>query len=270
MPLISCVINVDTRPERNQNENMFKGVVSRDFLCDGIYNKKKFFAGFDFETIVFVDEHEPLTDKELAYLKAESDVLIIRKHNKKFQDMENFAPFNDLNYLNALFAARGTYVFHFDGDVAAFTNSAQPINNFIELLEKYDYVSYPSYWSPNPVHDESFGGKYWASTRFFCCKRKTMDFGELLKCQIDYDYWKTTYPVPRLCHWLEHLLSSIAWHKGNGVYYPPVDIENYAIFTWGSYEKYILNRLNSQEYSEVKAFILQNGGIVYPCDIHLR
>src|SRR6185369_5587504 len=185
MSLISVVINLDTRKENCINAQMFNGVVDRDFLDAGVYNKKKFFDGVDFETIVFVDEHEPLKELELNYLKKESDVLIIRKHNKKFEDQNNFPAFNDLNYLTALFSARGKYLFHFDGVVAAFTNSKEPINNFISLLEQYDYVSYPSAYSPNPTHDDSFGGKYWASTRFFCCKRSTLNFGELLKCQLD-------------------------------------------------------------------------------------
>lgn len=267
MPLLSCVINVDTRPESSENKEMFKGVVDRDFLDAGLINKKNFFKGFDAEYIVFVDEHEPLTETQLNFLKQESDVLIIRKHNKKFESQENFPAFNDLNYLTALFAARGTYIFHFDGDVAAFTSSQQPIQDIINTLDQVNYVSYPSWWSPYPTHDDSFENKYWASTRFFACKRSTLNFGELVKCQLDYDYWKETYPVPRLCHWLEHLLSSIAWNSGNGVYYPPMELDKYAIFTWGSYDKYLLNRLNNQTYEEVKEWINQRG-IHYPNDLN--
>lgn len=261
--MISVVINVDTRPENSTNHEMFNGVVDRDFLCDGVLNKRNFFKGFDAEYIVFVDEHEPLTEIQLAELRIVSDVLIIRKHNKFFEEQKEFPAFNDINYLTALFAARGTYVFHFDGDVAAFTSSEQPIHDILTSLEVVDYVSYPSWWSPNPTHDESFGGKYWCSTRFFACKRATLDFGELLKCQLDYDYWKATYPVPRLCHWSEHTISSIAWNKGKGVVYPPMELDRYAIFTWDTYDKYLLNRLNHQPYNEVKDWINQRG-IHYP------
>jgi len=268
IPLISCVINVDTREENSENKEMFKGVVARDFLDAGVINKKNFFKGFDVEYIVFVDEHLPLTDQQLSFLKQESDVLIIRKHNKKFEDQDNFPAFNDLNYLTALFSARGKYIFHFDGDVAAFTSSQQPIIDMIYSLEKVDYISYPSHWSPNPTHDESFGGKYWTSTRFFACKRETLNFGEILKCQLDYDYWEQTYPVPRLCHWTEHILSSIAWNKGNGVIYPPMELDRYAIFTWETYDKYLYNRLNNLSYEEVKEWISKRG-IHYPNNIRV-
>lgn len=262
----SVIINVDSRPERDSNENMFNGVVNRDFMYEGIINKRNLFKGFDAEFIVFVDEHEPLTEKELHDLKEVSDTLIIRKHDKRFEDITEFAAFNDLNFLQGLFQARGKYVFHFDGDVAAFTISPEPIREMINWLEQYDYVSYPSMWSPNPVDDASFGGKYWASTRFFCCKRSTLDFSELLKCQLDYEYWKTTYPVPRLCHWLEHLLSSIAWTKGKGVFYPPIQFEKFILFTWSNYQKYTLQRLNNQTFEEVNNWVCSKD-YHYPCDL---
>lgn len=269
MPLISLVINVDTRPENSQNKEMFKGVVDRDFLMEGVYNKIKFLDGFDIETIVFVDDHLGLSEKELSSLRNQASTLIIRKHNKEFEEQKDFTAFNDLNYLTALFAARGKYIFHFDGDMGAFSRNKENIQNLIDLLEHNDYVCYPTPWSPNPCHDESFGGKYFASTRFFCCKRSTLNFGELLKCQLDYDYWKTTYPVPRLCHWLEHLLSSISYHTtGKGVFYPQFDSDKLLIFCWGTYEKYILQRLNNQTYDEVRSWVMERG-IHYPCDLNV-
>jgi hypothetical protein len=255
MALISCVINVDTRPENLENKEMFHGVVSRDFIIDGVINKVNLFKGLDAEIIVFVDEHEPLTDKELIQLKALTTTLVIRKHNRKFEDNDNFPAFNDFNYIQAIAQARGKYIFHFDGDVAAFAISPEPIQEIIDLLEKYDYVSYPSLWSPDPVHDASFQGKYWASTRFFACKRETFNIGEIIKCQLDYDYWTKTYPMPRICHWLEHIIASHAWHKGKGVYYPPVDFSRFILFTWENYHKYTLQRLNSQSFEDVRKWV---------------
>lgn len=252
---LSCIVNVDSRPENSANQEMFKGVVDRDFLVEGLINKRNLFKGFNFELICFLDEHEPVDEKTIANMREVCDTLIIRKHDKRFEDIDNYAAFNDLNYLQALFHARGKYVFHFDGDVAAFAVSPEPIKEYIALLEQYDYVSYPSYWSPNPVDDASFGGKYWVSTRFFCCKRSTLDFSEILKCQLDYDYWKETYPVPRLCHWTEHLLSSIAWNKGKGVYYPPLNFERLILFTWENYNKYTLQRLNNQTFEDANQWV---------------
>lgn len=262
--MLSIVINVDTRPERQEQTGMFSGVVDRDFLDEGIHNKKKFFEGFDFETIVFLDLHEDIDEKQWDYLRKEVDTLVIRKHNKKFQDQTEYPAFNDLNYLNALSMARGDYIFHFDGDCAAFTSSPESVNYIINLLEGYDYVSYPSYWSPNPVIDESFSGNYWVSTRFFACKRSALDFTEIMKCQLDYDYWRTKYPRTRLCHWTEHILQSIS---KNGVYYPPIEADKYLIFVWESYEKWTLRRLNDLPYEEVLKWVMSKGGLIYPNNV---
>jgi len=260
---ISCVINVDSRPENNTNEKMFNGVVSRDFLIENVINKKNLFAGFNAELIVFLDLHEEVSEETISHMRELADTLIIRKHDKGFEDIENFAAFNDLNYMQALFHARGKYVFHFDGDVSAFTSSPEPIREYINLLEQYDFVSYPSLWSPNPVVDDSFQGIFWVSTRFFCCKRSTLDFTELMKCQLDYDYWKEKYPRARLCHWLEHLLHNT---KDNCVYYPKAEFNRFILFTWHNYEKYILQRLNNQTFEEVNNWVCSKQ-FIYPNDL---
>lgn len=269
MPLISCVINVDTRPENSNNQEMFKGVVDREFLWEGIWNKRHLFKDFDAEFIVFVDEHELLTENELIDLNNITNTLIVRKHNKSFEENKEWAAFNDYNYLTALFAARGKYIFHFDGDVAAFAPNNNAIHAIINGLEHSDYISYPSHWSPNPVEDSSFGGKYWCSTRFFACKRETLNFSEILKCQLDYDYWKNTYPVPRLCHWTEHILSSISHHKGKGIYYPPISYDDFILFTWENYHKGTYRNMQDMSYDELKNFVLSKGGIIYPNNLKL-
>jgi hypothetical protein len=266
----SVIINVDSRPENSTNEKMFNGVVDRDFLIDGVLNKRKLFNGLDAEFIVFVDEHEKLSEETVSQMREISDVLIIRKHNKRFAGIENFAAFNDLNYINAISMCRAKYIFHFDGDVCAFAPDTKPIEKMVELLEQFDYVSYPSHWSPHPTHDDSFQNKYWVSTRFFCCKRETLNIGEVIKCQLDYDYWKETYPVPRLCHWTEHILSSISHHKGKGVFYPPISYDDFILFTWENYRKGILQQLNNMPFDEVKNFVLACGGIFYPNNLAIN
>ena len=263
---ISVVVNVDSRPENSENKEMFRGVVDRDFLIDGLLNKRKLFSGFEFELICFLDEHEPIDEKTIAHMKEICDTLIIRKHDKRFEDLPEHAAFNDMNYISALSQCRGKYIFHFDGDVAAFASSPEPIREYINLLEQYDYISYPSLWSPYPTHDEAWQGKFWASTRFFCCKRSTLDISELIKCQLDYDYWIKTYPMPRICHWLEHLMASIAWNKGKGVFYPPMDFDRLIIFTWANYHKYTMQRLNNQTFEEVKDWVYSKD-YHYPCDL---
>lgn len=260
---ISVIINSDTR---NQN-NIFggsnlTGTVNEDFLIDGIINKIRFFKGFDTEIILHIDRHNFIPTEILKKLQGLCDVLIIRKHTEE-------PNFNDNSYIRALQLATGDIVFHFDQDCAAFTSTENVINDFISLLDKYDYVSYPSHWTPRAVDDKHYDYD-WCSTRFFLCKRETLDFNEIKKCLSDYEYMFLQYPTERKNHWLEHILGLISKYKGKGVYYPPMDIEKYAIWSWGSYRTGLLKQLNEMDYEGVKQFVNNNGGIVYPNDINLK
>lgn len=239
---ISIVINCDTRPQRDVQSGLFSGVVNDDFLIDGVYNKIQFFNEFDFETIVFIDEHTIIEEKTLQHLRSIANCVVIRKHT-------NEPNFNDYNYLSALFIARGDIIAHFDQDTAAFTSSKEPIEDMISLLDQYKFVSYPSYWSPVAVHDESFMGKMWASTRFFMCKRETLKFDTLINCIKNPDWaYETFGDSNRRCNWLEHYLTLA---NDNSVYYPPIQTERMTIFTWETYEKYTLQRLNGMTYDEI-------------------
>lgn len=261
MGLISVCINVDTRDgfdgESSNAEHMFEGCRSADFIIDGVLNKKKFFEGFEIETIVFVDEHHEVPQDILNKLRQIADTVAIRKHTSE-------PNFNDFTYISTLALCRGDYIAHFDQDTAAFTSSPDHVKYLLGLLEQYKYVSYPSYWSPNPVHDESFN-YYWCSTRSFFCKRDTLDFTEIIKCQRDYNYFVEKYKPSRVCHWLEHLLSLIA---EKDVYYPPIEIQKYAIFSWGSYKRGVMNALNNMSYEQIINFIASHP-IQYPNDIHI-
>lgn len=258
MPEFSLVINCDTRDE-NLNENgLSKGVVSPDFLVDGVRNKQLFLKDCDFETIVFIDKHNDIPQQTLDYLHETCDTVVVRKHTH-----EN--SFNDYNYLSALQMARGKYVIHCDQDTACFTSSVEPITRMASWLEKVKFVSYPSYWSPNAVTDPSFEGRMWASTRFFMCKRETLRFDVLRAC-IDEPNWayQTFGDVARRCNWLEHFLTLT---NGNSVFYPPMDIDNYCIFSWASYSEWTLRRLNEYSYEQIREW-LNTHPINYPNDVN--
>lgn len=258
---ISIVINCDTRPPRDTfGGSNLMGVVNRDFLIDGVLNKKKFFEGFDTETILFIDEHERIDNETLDRLREITDTIVIRKHTE-------WNLYNDDYYIQALEMARGDYIFHFDQDTAAFTCASGWIQYLIDLLDRYDYVSYPSHWTPIAITDDSFD-YVWASTRFFCCKRETLDFTELRKCLGDYDYAYATYPASRKCGWTEHYLGLIAKYKGKGVYYPHINYDQYMVFCWANYRSGLLKELNNMPYEEVKMFVLNRGGIHYPNDVY--
>lgn len=250
MPEISLVINCDTRPQKNQETGLFSGTSNLDYLTDGIRNKQLYFSGFDIETIVYVDQHLPIPENELKYLHEICDAVIIRKH-------QDFPGFNDRNYVEALGMARGKFVCHADQDTAMFTSSPEYIQKQLDWLETYDYVSYPSQHSPTPVIDSSFDS-WWSSTRYFLCKRETLDFTELRKMMEDYDYCFTKYPANRRCHFLEHWLGLLAKYTGKGVFYPPMEFEEYCVFSWGRYEDYIWRRLNEYSYQEVLNWLLKH------------
>lgn len=259
---ISIVLNCDTRSGFLENNTvatqMFSGCVSEDFLTDGLKNKINFFDGFEKEVVLFVDQHNPIPEKTIETIQSLASTVVIRKHT-------NEPLFNDRNYLEALSLCRGDIIAHFDQDVSAFTSSPLHVQNLINLLDTYDYVSYPSHWSPRAVDDPSYNYN-WCSTRFFMCKRETLDFNEINRC-FDYNHYIKEYPVSKVNPWMEHWLGAAATFKGKGVYYPPVELNDYAIFSWSSYEKYTLRRLNLLPYEEVKKFIHDCGGVQYPCDI---
>lgn len=255
---ISIVLNSDTRNENSNAERMFSGCVNEDFLTDGLFNKIKFFSGFELEVIIVIDEHLSVPEKTLDYIRSLAHVVLIRKHT-------NEPCFNDWNYIRGLQLATGKIVCHFDQDTAAFANNQESVQELINLLEHYAYVSYPSHWTPNAVHDDSFNYR-WVSTRFFMCKRETLNFPEIIKCLTNYEYFCETYKPSRVCPWTEHFLGLIA---NSSVIYPPIDLSKIAIFSWGSYDKYILQRLNNQSYEDVVNFINSKGGIKYPNDLHI-
>ncbi len=258
--LISLIINLDTRPENLLfGGNNLDGCVSEDFLTEGLFNKKQYLKGFDFETIAYVDIHQPISYQSLDYLISNTDALVLRKHT-------NEPKFNDWNYMRALQMASGDIILHIDGDTCAFTNSPKHIQYQIDLLEKYDYISYPSHWTPNAVHDPNYDYS-WCSTRYFLCKRETIDFTEIKKCLSDSDYLYNKYPASIKNPWTEHCLGLISKYTGKGVYYPPIELDNFMVFSWSAYDKYILNRLNSLPYDRVKDWVLSKGGIQYPVDV---
>jgi len=257
--MISIVINCDTRPEKGTVDGLFSGTSNEDYLTDGIFNKINLFKGFDVETILFIDEHLPVPEKTLEYVRSIVDTVVIRKHT-------NENSFNDYNYLSALSLARGEIVCHFDQDTACFTSGKEYIEELISNLDIHKFVSYPSHWSPRAVHDPSFGNRTWASTRFFMCKRETLKFDVLRACIEEPEWAYATFgDSPRRCNWLEHFLTL---SNNDSCYYPPIELHKGAIFSWGSYEKYTLRRLNELSYPEIREW-LNSHPIVYPNDIHV-
>lgn len=259
MPYLSVVINCDTRFENKSfgGENL-KGCVSEDFLTDGIWNKVKFFDGFEKEVIVCIDEHNPVSEETLKYIRSVADCVLIRKHTSE-------PKFNDNNYQRAFALASGDVVIKVDQDTAMFTSSKEYVQELIDLLETYTYVSYPSIFSPNPDVNDNYD-YWWCSTRFLMYKRDSLDLTELKKCLSDSDYLYSKYPASIRNPWTEHAIGLMAKYNGKGVYYPPIEDTKGLIFSWASYDNYILRRLNEYNYNELREWVSKRG-IYYPNDV---
>lgn len=260
MPLLSIVINCDTRNENNTfgGENL-KGCVSEDFLTDGVWNKVKFFDEFDKEVIVCIDEHNPVKGETLKYIRSISDCVLIRKHTLE-------PKFNDYNYLRGLSLASGDIIIKIDQDTNCFTSSKDYVQELINLLDTHTVVSYPSMFSPNPDVNSNYD-YWWASTRFVMFKKDFLDLTEIKKCLQDSDFLYTKYPASVFNPWLEHICGLQAKYNGNGTYYPPIEENKGLIFSWSGYEKYTLRRLNELSYNEVKDWV-GSRKINYPNDVY--
>ena len=274
--IISIVINLDTRPgfleEVSQAEVMLKGARSLDFLIEGVKNKSLFFHDFNAEILLYIDYHEAIPSESMSKLigmlnNKEIASITFNNHREYFANNKYFPKFNDLNYLMAISQARGDYIAHFDADVAAYLNDKSVIEEWLHFLDigKYDFISYPSLFSPKAVDDPSFN-YMWASTRFFLCKRNTIDTEEVLKCLVDSNYLYSVYgDKERKCPWFEHIISLI--RGGNKVWYPPIELDRCIIFSWNYYKKGSIEKLQNMSHEERKKFVLSKGGISYPNDV---
>ena len=260
--LVSIVVNCDTRNQKDEQTGLFGGVVNSEFLTQGVFNKLKFFSGFETEVIVFIDEHNAVSDEILATLRTMATTVVVRKHTHEEK-------FNDWNYLNAISLCRGDIICHFDQDIAAFASSKDEVQNLIDLLDQYDFVSYPTHLSPNPDHNDNYD-YWWCSTRFFMCKRESIDITETRKCLEDMDFLYGKYPASVKNPWLEHILGLHAKYNGKkkGVYYPPLS-DKLLIWCWDNYESYVLTRLNNTPYNEIVDFVVSKGGIFYPNNLRI-
>ncbi len=261
MSRISIILNTDSRPTNREFTGMWNGVRSRDFFGrPNLENKLKFFEGFDVELIVFLDRHEDLSHEEYDTLHSLADCLVVRKHSRDYRGANPFSAFNDVNYLQAFSQARSNIVAHFDHDVAAFRADKSDVDKLLEVVEsdKSKFVCYPSPQSPHPCEAPNYQNQWWASTRFFICKRDTLILDDLERGIRDNEWLYAKYGRPHVVNpWTEAMICQMA---GYSVLYPPVDLDRWAVFPWKQYDDGVLQRLNDMPHHQVADALRRAGG----------
>lgn len=260
---ISLIVNCDTRPFQSDAGAMLDGVRSPDFLIEGLRNKIKFLNGFDVETILWIDEHDALDTATYDILHGMCDRIVVSKHSKRYRNIENFQPFNDVNYLQALALARGDIICHFDQDMGAFARGAEHISSLIQMLidGRYKYICYPSADSPKCVNDPRFGNHMWASTRFFMCLKETVSITEIEDAIWNPDTLYSKYGTPNsVNNWMEHFLGVAC--GGENVFYPPPS-NHLLVFPWFKYKNGVLAKLNESDFDSIYMKLIAAGAHSY-------
>ena len=250
--IISVVINTDTRQGYLSKENTvgdfgvgsLQGVRSKDLLTDGIRQKIKYFDGYQIQLILFIDVHEPISKelmgemKEIVFACGNDSKIITKPHSK------NRHRWNDWLYIDALKEATGAYVVHFDQDCNAYKKEGSNIveSYFAYLNAGSKYVCQPWDGVGDPM--------YHASTRFFICKRETLNFADI----------ESSLVTPFRGKHNPCLEFSLGILAGEGtVLYPSRNDDDYIIFSWAKYHVGLIKYLNEKPYDEVINYIRDCG-----------
>lgn len=254
MPKICIIYSADTRQGCSSDSSTvgdfapgsLQGVRSLDFLTDGVIAVARFFEGHPHEIILSIDEHEPLPEQTWCEINGLEDNEVLTRWNISPKDRSR-PHWNDRIYLDSLrlVSPDATHVVHIDQDTALFRDpNCNIVQRYIDWLENgYAYVCQPFNCGDPMFH---------ASTRFFICKRGTLDLDEIER-RID---------TSGGC--LEKLLGDMAG-KGK-VLYPEAQNDQYLVISWARYFKGTLKKLNAMPFSEVTALI-QKWGILGPNDV---
>lgn len=264
MPKLSIVISCDTRPGADAEFHEIKnygggnlcGVHSLDFLTAGVVAKNRFLesAGFERETILFVDLHEAwipgriLDDLEKLLASGEITRLITQPHSKARHR------WNDHLMLDALAHASPTsdFVAHWDGDCIGYRRpDFDVLKMYVGLLDSgYKFIC-----QQTPLNQGEHL-MFWASTRFFLCRRESLDLPELRRL-IDDDYRRSKFGSRHLpC--VEHILGAMAGE--NSVLYPPSQNQDFAVWSWVHYFRGVIQKLNKMSYEDVYRYVFETCG----------
>lgn len=275
--MISIVINADTRPPMDRDvftvgddggQGSLHGCRSWDYLTHLPLAVHKFFEGHDHEVLLFIDEHEPIPSDMWAYWNQLSQPNgWLRIISEKCDHSSH--RWNDRLYLHALdkginWPGRNPdYVVHMDQDCVIFRD---PKCDIVDRYKKWLNEGYEFICQPTNLEKREHG-MWWASTRFFMCKRATLNFDRLWASLDRPDSLFSHYAWSGPNHFpcLEHLLGVVAGDAG--VLYPPREDDGYLVFSWARYIKGILPKLLDMPYSEVEHIVASRWGLCGPNDV---
>ena len=250
--MISLVINCDTRAGyltslsgSDYGRLSLQGVRSIDFLTEGVKQKVNYFRGHKIQLIVYIDRHELLASDVWKFL-VEYTGSIGNNSRVELKPHERTSyKWNDKIYIEALKLAEGDYVVHFDQDCNAYrTDECDIIERYLEWLETYKYVCQP--W--DGVGDEMFH----ASTRFFICKRETLEAA----------FKENLLVNPFMGKHSPCLEFALGYHAGIGnVLYPQREDDKYLVFSWATYNSGTLKKLNETLPKYALRYIIKELGI---------
>lgn len=268
---VSIVINCDTRPMMDAEmftvgddggQGSLHGCRSWDFLLAGIEQKLDFFRTVPKQLIIYVDLHEPIPDDVMSFLKwceysVPDSKLVIKEHERTFPH------WNDRILLDALKLADGEFVAHFDQDANAMSNPSFDAGKKIIAALELGVAKFIC--QPTDLTREQHG-MWWASTRFFACRRAALDFEALEDAMADPQRIFSKYPSFGQTHLpcLEHILGITAGK--DGVLYPPRQDDNWLAWSWARYRKGLLVRLNEMDWESVSRYISKDLGLCGPND----
>lgn len=271
--MISVVINADTRPGWRESvftvgdrgQGSLQGCRSIDFLFEGVRNKMDFFRGYKTQCILCIDEHETIPHSEMMEISQlvhsygnESSISIGSHDRTRFR-------WYDYITIEALRKAEGEYIVHFDADANAARrrDDCNIVDSYFCWLKsnEYEFICQPS----DLTYEQH--KMYWASTRFFICKRESLHLDDIESC-LDNEYLFSKYGgrhySPHPCC-LEHTLGIIAGH--GRVLYPPREDDQYLVWNWSRYYEGTLKWINESSYNDVRRYIVDGCGLCGPNDV---
>jgi hypothetical protein len=112
--------------------------------------------------------------------------------------------------------------------------------------------------APAPCEAPTYLDKWWASTRFFMCKREVLDFTALEHAIREPEWFYDNYDrPPHLNPWTEQFLGIMG---GYSVIYPHPNLASWAVFPWMRYKDGTLETLNALPYAVIADMLNRAGG----------